>query len=99
MVFPLFSSFIVYGREIVGLFVLMFCFTLVCGFFGTCYLCMNAALIFFVSCLEVFGKLGTNKEKVAFMITVFLLFNKMGRKAFKNEGKLSSLQLRIQHCI
>lgn len=48
---------------------------------------MNVALIFFVSCLEVFEKLGTNKEKVAFIIIVFLLFNQMGRKAFENEGK------------
>lgn len=99
VVFPLFSSFIVYRREIVGLFVLMFCFTLVCGLFGTCYPCMNVALIFFVSCLEVFEKLGTNKEKVAFVIIVFLLFNQMERKTLKNEGELSFFQLRIQPCI
>lgn len=78
---------------------LMFCFTLVCGLFGTCYPCMNVALIFFVNCLEVFEKLGTNKEKVAFVIIVFLLFNQMERKTLKNEGELSFFQLRIQPCI
>jgi len=45
---------------------------------------MNVALIFFVSCLEVFEKLATNKEKVAFIFIVFLLFNQMRRKSFKN---------------
>lgn len=44
---------------------------------------MNVALIFFVSCLEVFEELDTNKEKVAFIIILFLLFNQMGRKTQK----------------